>query len=266
MKKPYVLITNDDGIRSPGLIALAESIQPYSDILIVAPKMQQTNMGRGSLSDFKTGIIEKEKINVNGQLVDAYAVYGSPAQAVAHAVMELADKAIDFCLSGINYGENLGLAFTCSGTLGACFEADSMNIASIAFSRKISMKKQRSDDFDAIDWEGIKHHIKDIYLNIYNNGFPDGIRILNVNFPENVQVSTEVRVTRQAYMNYGKYIKTKNRDISKAHRMEWTLNDKLNEAPIDSDIHAIHKDKVISVTPLQSIMSVDSNTYYRKNV
>lgn len=263
MSKPYVLVTNDDGISSPGLMALAEAIEPFCDLLIAAPHNQQTNMGRGALAGRNIGIINKKKLNINGKMHEAYAIHGSPAQSVAHAVLELADKKIDFCVSGINYGENLGLAFTCSGTLGACFEADSMDIPSIAFSRKIPMDNQRSDKFAILDWENEKNHIKTIFTNVMKKGFHKSVRMLNVNFPEKCKASTEVRVTKQAYMNYGQYIHPRDRDISKAHRLGWALSDHLHEAPKNSDIYAIHFDKVISVTPLRSIMSVDSEDYYK---
>jgi len=260
--KPYVLITNDDGIRSPGIIALAEALQPFCDLLIVAPRNQQTNMGRGALSGNNIGAIEKKVMKINNHYHEAYAVNGSPAQSVAHAILELANRKIDFCVSGVNYGENLGLAYTCSGTLGACFEADSVGIPSIAFSRKIPMEHQRSDEFAVLDWEEEKKHIQNIFVNVMKNGFPNGVRILNVNFPVSINATTEVRVTKQAYMNYGKYVYPDKRDINRGHRLEWTFNDKLNDAPKDSDIYAVHFDEVISVTPLKSTMSVDSKCYY----
>ncbi len=92
MSKPYVLVTNDDGISSPGLLALAEAVEPFCDLLIVAPKNQQTNMGRGALSDNMTGIIDKLDLKVNGNTYTSYAVHGSPAQAVAHAYLELSEE------------------------------------------------------------------------------------------------------------------------------------------------------------------------------
>lgn len=262
-KKPFVLITNDDGIESPGLHELVKALKPLADLLIVAPKNQQTNMGRGALKGKDIGIIRELAMNVDGDMIPAYAVNGSPAQAVAHALLEIAERKPDYCISGINYGENLGLAFTCSGTLGAAFEADSFMIPSIAFSRTIPLNDQRSDEFSEMNWEMEKIHVQRIFKNILSNGMPDHVRILNVNFPSGITLETEVRVTKQAYMSYGKYIKPLKRSFKKGYRLEWQLNDQLCEVPEDTDIYAIHFDKVISITPMSSLMSVDVINNYK---
>lgn len=256
-KKPYVLITNDDGISSPGLHALVEALMPLCDLLVVAPKDQQTNMGRGALKGEDVGRIETCNLEVAGKSVRAYAVTGSPAQSVAHGVLELAESMPDYCMSGINYGENLGLAFTCSGTLGAAFEADAFGIPSVAFSRKIALKDQRSSDFSPLDWQTIIEHIRSLAAGIFRRGLPEGSHILNINFPDRVLKNTETRITRQAYMSYGQYVKPLERDFDKGHLLEWTINEGLNEVEKDTDIYALHVDGVISVTPLTSRMSVE---------
>lgn len=262
-RKPFVLITNDDGIDSPGLHALAEAMKPMAELLIVAPEKQQTNMGRGALKGKDIGTIRRLTLNVDGEMIPAYAVNGSPAQTVAHALLEIAERKPDYCVSGINYGENLGLAFTCSGTLGAAFEADSFMIPSIAFSRAIPLKYQRSDKFSELDWDLEKIHVQRIFKNIQHKGMPDNVRIVNVNFPPEITPETEVRVTKQAYMSYGKYVKPLKRNFEEGYCLEWELNEKLQEVPKDTDIYAIYFDKVISVTPMSSLMSVDVKNYYR---
>ncbi|TDO84355.1 5'-nucleotidase /3'-nucleotidase /exopolyphosphatase [Halanaerobium saccharolyticum] len=262
--KPLILITNDDGINSPGLKALAEAINPICNLLIAAPMEQQTGMGRGFLKGDEVGIIEKKNIQLNDQIVEAYAVNSSPAQAVAHAVLELTDKKPDYCISGVNYGENLGLAFTCSGTLGAAFEADSLGIPAVAFSRAFPFNKQKSNNFSSLDWEAEKYHIRNIIKNITANGFPQDVRILNVNFPIDIDQETKVRITRQAYMNYAQYMKPEDRNFSKGHSLKWKLNPEIEKLKKDTDIYAVHFDKIISITPLNSRMSVDTDNYYQK--
>lgn len=262
-RKPFVLVTNDDGIESPGLHALVEALKPMADLLIAAPENQQTNMGRGALKGKDIGTIRRLALNLDGEMIPAYAVKGSPAQTVAYALLEIAESKPDYCVSGINYGENLGLAFTCSGTLGAAFEADSFMVPSIAFSRTIPLKQQRSDEFSDMDWEMEKVHIQRIFNNIISKGMPDNVRILNVNFPSGISLETEVRVTRQAYMNYGKYVKPLKRRFEEGYNLEWELNDKLHEVPEDTDIYAVYFDKVISVTPMSSLMYVDVKNYYK---
>lgn len=94
-----------------------------SGIIVAAPANQQTSMGRAFPRTDSLGIIQKKEICVNGKMQEGYGIYGSPAYAVDHGVLELAERKPDICLSGINYGENLGTNLTCSGTVGAILEA-----------------------------------------------------------------------------------------------------------------------------------------------
>lgn len=256
-----MLLTNDDGIDSPGLKALAEALAPIADLIIAAPKIQQTGMGRAFLQGENIGEITKKFLMVNKQKIKAYAVNGSPAQSVAHAVLELTEQKPDYCISGINYGENLGLSYTCSGTIGAAFEADSLGIKSITFSRAFPFDKQKSNNYSNLDWEVEKYHIRNIVSNIIDKGFPENIEIFNVNFPEGISRSTELRITKQAYMNYGVYLKPENRNLNNSYSLKWKINPQIKNVAEDTDIYAVHFDKVISITPINSRMSIDLNDY-----
>ncbi|MCC3145636.1 5'/3'-nucleotidase SurE [Halanaerobium sp. Z-7514] len=256
-EKPLVLITNDDGINSPGLKALAEALEPLANLLIAAPKDQQTGMGRGYLKGDNVGRIESKELNINNRQIKAYAVNGSPAQSVAHAVLELTAKKPDYCISGINYGENIGLAYTCSGTLGAAFEADSLGIKSLAFSKAFPFNKQQSQDYIDIDWNSEKFYIRKIFSKIIHKGFPEKTRIFNINFPYDLSKDTEIRITKQAYTNFGVYIKPENRVLDKAHSLDWKINPKIDNLEQDTDIYAVHKDQVVSITPMNANMSVE---------
>jgi len=251
------MITNDDGINSPGLIALVEAVMPLAEVVVVAPASQQTNMGRGSLKSESVGVIHALKINCGSVQHKAYAIEGSPAQAVAHGILEICPRMPDLCVSGVNYGENLGLAFTCSGTLGALFEADSFGIPGIAFSRVIPFENQRLDDFQELDWTQLKVYVKKIVQRVLLTGMLDSARILNVNFPSLICSNMEMRLTQQAYLNCGMYIKPQERPFNKPYQLKWHLNERIDEALPDTDIYAIHHDGVISITPLTSKMSVD---------
>src|SRR5260370_6223336 len=106
--RPLILITNDDGIHSPGLHAAAEAALQRGDLLIAAPRYQQTAMSRSMPNGEDTGVIETLSLDLGGVAHRAYAIHGSPAQAVLHAILELAPEKPTLCISGINYGENLG--------------------------------------------------------------------------------------------------------------------------------------------------------------
>src|ERR1700683_1768454 len=129
---PRVLVTNDAGLDSPGLHAAAEAVAALGELLLVAPATQQTAMSRAFVTDAGAGVVKRVEIHIAGRAVSGYAVTGSPVMAVTHAVLELAERPIALCVSGINYGENIGGAIGVSGTVSAAFEADSLGIPSIA--------------------------------------------------------------------------------------------------------------------------------------
>ncbi len=135
--RPLILLTNDDGIRSPGLLAVAEAVCDLADLLMVAPATQQTGMGRG-ISAAVDGKVIREEVPVGCQQMPAYALTGSPALAVLYGILALAPhthgRRPDLVISGINYGENLGTCVTSSGTVGAALQAAELGIPGLAVS------------------------------------------------------------------------------------------------------------------------------------
>src|SRR4030095_603961 len=132
-KRPQILLTNDDGIRSPGLWAAAASLSSLGYVTVTAPRSQSSGMGR-SLPSTSDGIIQEEQVRVNGQVWSVFAVGGSPAQTVLHGALEVMKQKPDLVVSGINYGENVGSGVTISGTVGAAMEAASLGIPAMAVS------------------------------------------------------------------------------------------------------------------------------------
>ncbi|MGB7594995.1 MAG: 5'/3'-nucleotidase SurE [Erysipelotrichaceae bacterium] len=254
--KPLFLITNDDGVFSPGLKAAAEAVRHLGDLLIVAPISQQTGMGRSFPRNADVGIIEKVSLNISGFDTTAYGIHGSPAQAVAYGILELADRTPDFCISGINYGENLGLSVTCSGTLGAAFEADSHGIPSIAVSRQADLLVQHSESFESLDWEGCKTITRRIAEKVLKEGFPKQARILNVNLPAKISENTEIRLTRQSRQNYSVFTKPGPRDFTQGYVLSSHMDVDIETTEKDSDIYAVYFDRIVSLTPLTWDLSV----------
>ncbi len=255
--KPLILITNDDGILSPGLLALAEAVSDLGELLIVAPLFQQTGMGRSFPLGEDIGIIEEKILIINEVPTKAYGVNGSPAQAVAYGILELSHRLPTLCLCGINYGENLGLSLTCSGTLGAAFEAHSHGIKAQAFSIPTSLSKQHSQSFDPIDWTFIKKVIRKIVLKTIHEGFPENADILNINFPELVDESTKIRFTRQSAQNYSEFIIPPPRDFKKGFELKTEKRVSYSTTPKNSDIFAMKFENEISLTPLKWDLSFE---------
>jgi 5'-nucleotidase len=249
-----ILITNDDGVFSPGLWAAAEAVMELGELIIVAPMYQQTGMGRSFPRSYDSGIIEKIKIMLKNKEYDAYGVHGSPAYAVAHGILEIAERKPDLCISGINYGENLGLSITCSGTVGAAFEANSHGIPALAVSRQAALHMQHDNDYANLDWEASKQITFDCALEVLKNGLPDAVSILNINVPDG---ATQKRMTRQSRLNYSVFIKPEKRDFRESFVLRSRLDVEFEKTEKDSDIYAFLFDKVISITPLTWDLSVD---------
>lgn len=254
--KPLILITNDDGIYSPGLAAAASAVKDIADILIVAPHMQQTSMGRAFTRNADTGIIEKKEMKINGQSVLAYAVHGTPALSVSHGVLELAERKPDLCISGINYGENMGSLLTCSGTLGAAFEAASYKIPAIAVSLEAELEMISSDDFKQKDWSLAIDMLRLWAIKVLETGMPQNVDIFNINVPSECNKREVYRITTQSRQNYFEFIKPGKRSFDKPFKLDSQLFVDEKTLEEDSDIYAVYKDRITSVTPLSMIMSV----------
>jgi 5'-nucleotidase len=248
--KPLILLTNDDGVFSPVVAALAEAVRGLGDLLIVAPRWQQTSMGRSFPRNVTSGVIEAVEVGVGGDAVVAYGVSGSPAQAVAHAVLEIASRKPDLCLSGINYGENVGLSLTCSGTLGAAFEAFSHGIPAIAISLQTALDQQHADLYPAKDWSACQGVAALWAARILADGLPPETSVLNLNIPEGAGPTTEVRWTRQSRRSSSRFCRPGPRSWHLGFQLGSEPDPRLDQAEAGSDIRALHFDKVISLTPL----------------
>jgi 5'-nucleotidase len=122
-----ILIANDDGIYSPGLLALAEVAREFAEVRIYAPDVEQSSMGHA--------ITHSRPLSLRPTPIrdfDAYRVNGTPADCVALGVHMW--ERVDLVLSGINLGPNLGNATWHSGTLAAAKQATLLGLRGIAFS------------------------------------------------------------------------------------------------------------------------------------
>lgn len=127
-----ILIANDDGIYSPGLLALAQVAAEFGDVRIVAPDVEQSSMGHA--------ITASRPLNYRRTKIDdfeAYRVNGTPADCVALGIFKW-DGNVDVVLSGINLGTNLGNSAWHSGTLAAAKQAALFGFRGVAFSTPVT--------------------------------------------------------------------------------------------------------------------------------
>lgn len=202
MDKPLILITNDDGIDSPGLRATVDALDPLGELLIVAPRVQQTSMGRArSQKGDNDGRIFARTIHVGEKSWPAYAANSTPALTVDHALQEIAQRPVDLVISGINFGENVGSCVTVSGTIGAAMEAADHNIPAIAAS--LELEHNDYDEYDqSVDFTvaaSFVHFFADLIL---GRALPYDIDLLKVEVPANATLDTPWTVTRQDKLPY----------------------------------------------------------------
>lgn len=129
-----ILVTNDDGIRAPGIAALVEALAPLGDITVVAPLENHSGTGHAiTLS----GPIYADQVAI-GENRTATAIAGTPATCVRLALSTLMDARPDLVVSGVNRGSNFGLNAYISGTVAAAREAAMQGIPAIAASLDIA--------------------------------------------------------------------------------------------------------------------------------
>ncbi len=241
---PLIVVTNDDGILSPGLRASASAVANLGELLIVAPREQQSSAGRSFRG---RGNAKAVGYAVRRKRVRAFAVAASPALTVRHAALLLADRRPDLLISGINYGENLGNGLTISGTVGAALEAASLGVPAIAVSLATAAEYHLSHS-RAVDFGVAAHFACEFARRILNLGLPRNVDVLNINVPVGAQLTTPWRWTRVSRLSYFRSTLAEGRHGKRFTGYESNVDMNLLEP--DSDIYAILVDKVVSVSPI----------------
>jgi len=140
-KKKRILLTNDDGIEAPGLIALYNAVKDLGDVTIVAPERERSASSHSITMSVPLRIIEH---HINGNFW-GYKINGTPVDCVKISVKEIIKKPIDLLISGINQGPNTGISVIYSGTVAAAGEGSLLGIPSFA----ISLSTFYNTDFSA---------------------------------------------------------------------------------------------------------------------
>lgn len=187
MKKPLILVTNDDGITAPGIRNLVEFMHEIGEVVVVAPNSPQS--GKGHAITINATLTFEEIKNLDGPQRD-FALSGTPVDCVKFALDKILPRRPDIVVSGINHGSNSSINVLYSGTMSAAVEAGVEGLQSIGFSL--------SDlSWDA-DFTQAKEYIQDIVKKVLDNPLPKGV-VLNVNIPNLKKEEIKgVKVCRQA--------------------------------------------------------------------
>ena len=261
---PQILLTNDDGIRSPGLWAAAQALSALGFVHVAAPRDQFSGAGR-SLPASSDGIIQPQEMHVGGQAWTVYAVGGTPAQAVLHAILEILPEPPDLLVSGINYGENVGSGITISGTVGAALEAASFGIPALAVSLQTEPQHHYSYS-EEVDFSVAAHFTAFFSRLILANRFPPDVDVLKVEVPCDASPETPWAVTRLSRQRYFEPTAPERTSWNIPARVGYRMIcDPENDSP-DSDSYAICVRRIVSVTPLSLDMTsrIDLGAFEQK--
>lgn len=262
-----ILISNDDGVFAPGILAAKQAVDDIADVCVVAPYENNSSVGR-RLTLFKHLKLESCELDDGSS---AYSVSGSPADAVIVGADYVMDEKPDLVITGINAGVNISYDITSSGTVCAALEAVSLGIPAIAVSLfmdpKTSFKQNENGEWYVdYDFSLAKKVLHDVVLKIIDEGFPEGVDLFNLNVPSNYE-SEEVKITSLSHRMLAKrVIDNTNKEKSeifnypleenqKSDDLIMITSDLVKEYDKESDGYALLVEKRPSLTPLNVDMT-----------
>lgn len=223
-----LLVTNDDGIYSPGLAVLAEAAAAFGEVRVVAPNVEQSSASHA--------ITAARPLSWRPSMVGglkAFRVNGTPADCVALGVSQW--QGVDLVLSGINHGLNLGNAMWHSGTLAAAKQAALLGVRGVALSAPVKEEEGAS-------FERIKPALHQVLERLLSDRT---LTLVNVNFPPE---PIGLRWTSQAVRHYDGYVVPGEDPIGRKHF--WYLVRPVEEVEEGTDLWAV-RNGWVSLTPLR---------------
>lgn len=238
-----ILITNDDGIDSPGLKALENSLEGLGEVWVIVPETQKSGAGRG--------LTVHEDITLKKISTHRYTLNATPASAVSIAAKKLIPK-LDLVVSGINLGANIGVdAVMWSGTCGAAFEAAGFGIPGIATSFEVLDNKQAFINNIKHDFSHAEHYLRKIFVRVLGTGMPKGVSVLNINFPNGKPKGVSATTIGAQYIRPLITEKTKNC---------FRIGGEFVPKPVPgNDVHAVLEKRHVSISPI-TLKGFDVNT------
>jgi 5'-nucleotidase len=242
-----ILLTNDDGIQSPGLWAAAEALSKIGYVTVAAPRDQASSTGR-SMPVTSDGRILASRMQIGAQEWPVYAIGGTPAQSVLHGVFEIIGELPDLIVAGINYGENLSEGITISGTVGAAMEGASLGVPAMAVSLQILDNSFYT--YSDIDFSTAAYFAHYFAKRMIERQMPEDVRLIKVDIPANATPATPWRITRQSLSRYFHPVITRKGSLEEDGPLSYKLVVDEASNPPGTDVHTVIYDKLVSVTPL----------------
>lgn len=238
---PLILVCNDDGIFSPGILALAEVADEFGQVEIIAPDRQQSAVGHAITMSTP---LRSRSFQIDGRF-NGQAVTGTPADSVKLGHDQLLDRKPDLVVSGINHGSNAGINILYSGTVSAATEGTILGYPSIAFSC--------TNYGEDADLSGAQDAARRVIKYVLANGLPKGVT-LNLNAPAGPLKG--IRWARQANSRYVEEFEGRVDPHNKSYYWMKGTMEVLDDAE-DVDVKVLEKG-FASLTPIQYDMTAYS--------
>ena len=237
IKRPLLLISNDDGYQAKGIRELVEMVSDLGDIIVCAPESARSGFSCAfsAMTPLKLQLREKRKG------VEIWSCNGTPVDCVKMALAEIVPRTPDMVIGGINHGDNASVNVHYSGTMGVTLEGCMKYIPSVAYSL--------CDHRDDANFEPLRPLVRTITMRVLEEGLPIGV-CLNVNFPL-VPEYKGVRVCRMAKGTWGQEV------VRWAHPRGydywWMVGKYTNDEPTatDTDNWAL-ANGYVAITPTQT--------------
>jgi 5'-nucleotidase len=241
-----ILITNDDGIHSPGLAALKKGLAPLGRIVVVAPDRDNSAISHALTMHRPLRLTELES--------DVYTLDGTPTDCVSIALSKVFDHPPDLLVSGINNGPNIGDDITYSGTVSAAIEGTMYAVASLA----VSMAGE--PPFEYTHSEPI---IRQLARKVLDNGLPAST-LMNVNIPDRVPVKG-IKVTRQGRRIWKQAVQEVTDPRGRMHY--WIGGGTpLLDSGKDTDVHVL-SEGFVSISPIHlDLTNHEGISYFKEDL
>ena len=236
-----ILVTNDDGVHSEGIRALADALRPLGDVTVVAPIQEASAIGHA--------LTLRRPLRIETIGPDVFAIDGTPTDCVNIAITHVLKGKPDLIVSGINKGWNLGDDVTYSGTVSGALEGALLSIPSIAISA------ERVGDES--EFGPSARAAATVAEAVIDRGMPR-FTLLNINVPKGVNKG--FRVTVQARRNH---VTSVSERMDPRQRAYYWIEEGLNTwEPHDRSDYQAVRDGYISITPLQPDMTAHEAMRY----
>ena len=237
VKRPLLLISNDDGYQAKGINCLVDMLSDVGDIIVCAPESARS----GFSCAFSAELPLRLRLRQKREGLEVWSCNGTPVDCVKMALAEIVPRKPDMVIGGINHGDNASVNVHYSGTMGVTLEGCMKYISSVAFSL--------CDHSADADFEPLRPFVRAITQRVLTEGLPTGV-CLNVNFPV-AAAFKGVRICRMAKGTWG------NEVVKCSHPRDydywWMVGSYTNDEPEaeDTDNWAL-RHGYVAITPTQT--------------